>query len=64
VQGSTSADLAIVAISAAGQPTLLGTVPTAQGSSTSTTDENGHVFVADPAAGALLMIRDTFPKTE
>jgi hypothetical protein len=64
VQGSMSADLGIVGISAAGKPTLLGTVPTAMGSSTSTTDENGHVFVADPAAGALMRITDQFAKTE
>jgi hypothetical protein len=64
VQGSSSGDLGIVGISAKGEPTLLGTLKTTEGSSTSTTDENGRIFVADPAAGALLVVRDGFPKTD
>jgi hypothetical protein len=63
VQGSKSADLGIVGISATGEPSLLGSVPSA-GSSTSVTDERGRVFVGDPAAGALIRIIDTYPKTE
>jgi len=64
VQGATSGDLGIIGISAAGEPSLLGVIPTAMGSSTSVTDEHGHVFVGDPAAGALIRIIDTYPKTE
>jgi hypothetical protein len=63
VQGATSADLGIVAVSADGKPALLGAVPTA-GSSTSATDQHGHVFVADPPAGGLIRVADTYPKTE
>ena len=53
VQGATSGDLGIVGISAKGKPALLGVVPTAKGSSTSVTDQHGHVFVGNPAAGAV-----------
>jgi hypothetical protein len=63
VQGATSGDLGILGISPSGQPTHLGTVTTAA-SSTSVTDESGHVFVGDPENGALVRVRDTFPATE
>jgi hypothetical protein len=58
-----SGDLGIVGISPSGQPTFLGTVTTAA-SSTSVTDESGHVFVGDPENGGLLRVRDTYPATE
>jgi hypothetical protein len=61
--GGTSADLAIVAISDAGAPSLLGTARTAQGSKEVTSDDRGNVWVADQAGGRLLKIVDTFPAT-
>jgi hypothetical protein len=61
--GATSADLAIAGVSAAGVPTLLGTVPTAQGSQQVTSDDEGNVWVGDPAGGRLLKVRDTYPAT-
>jgi hypothetical protein len=63
VPGGTSADLGIVGISAAGVPTLLGTVPTAQGSKEVTSDEKGNAWVADPAGGRLLKVPDTYART-
>jgi len=63
VQGAGSSDLGIVGISASGAPSLLGSVPTAA-SSTSASDENGHVFVGDLGAGGLIRVRDTYPKTD
>jgi hypothetical protein len=62
VQGATSRDLGIVGISSSGKPSLLGVVTTAA-SSTSVTDEDGHVFVADPENGALIRVRDAYPAT-
>jgi hypothetical protein len=61
--GQTSADLSIVAISSAGVPTLLGTVPTAMGSQQVAADDQGNAWVADPAGGRLLKVRDTYPAT-
>ena len=61
--GATSADLAIVGISAAGTPTLLGTVPTAKGSQEVTSDDRGNAWVADQAGGRLLKVMDTYPAT-
>ncbi|HEX7670700.1 MAG TPA: hypothetical protein VF395_13995, partial [Polyangiaceae bacterium] len=63
VQGAGSGDLGIVGISPAGEPSLLGVVTTAA-SSTSATDEAGHVFVGDPENGGLVRVRDTYPVTE
>lgn len=63
VQGATTGDLGIVGISRSGEPALLGVVTTAA-SSTSATDENGHVFVGDPEGGGLIRVRDTYAMTE
>ena len=61
VPGGTSADLAIVGISAAGAPSLLGTVRAAQGSKGVTSDDQGNAWVADQARGRLLKVVDTDP---
>lgn len=61
--GQDSADLSIIAISAAGKPTLLGKVATANGSQMVAADEFGNAWVGDPAAGRLLKIRDTYAAT-
>jgi hypothetical protein len=61
--GQTSADLHIVGVSAAGKPTLLGTIPTAMGSQMVASDEFGNAWVGDPGGGRLLKIRDTYPAT-
>jgi hypothetical protein len=61
--GGTSADLAIVGISAAGAPTLLGSVRTAHGSQEVTADDRGNAWVADQARGRLLKVTDTYPPT-
>jgi hypothetical protein len=63
VPGGTSADLGIVGISAAGTPSLLGTVATAQGSKQVTSDDKGNAWVADPAGGRLLKVADTYLPT-
>jgi hypothetical protein len=63
VPGGTSADLAIVGVSAAGALKLLGTVPTAQGSKEVTADDRGNAWVADQTGGRLLRIVDTYPAT-
>ena len=61
--GQDSADLSIIAISAAGKPTLLGKAATANGSQMVAADEFGNAWVGDPAAGRLLKVRDTYPAT-
>jgi len=61
--GQDSADLSIIAISAAGKPTLLGKVPTAKGSQMVEADEFGNAWVGDPGAGRLLKVRDTYAAT-
>lgn len=61
--GQDSADLSIIAISAAGKATLLGKVPTANGSQMVEADEFGNAWVGDPAAGRLLKVRDTYAAT-
>jgi DNA-binding beta-propeller fold protein YncE len=61
--GGTSADLAIVGISPAGTPTLLGSAPTAKGSQEVTSDDRGNAWVADQANGRLLKVVDPYPAT-
>jgi hypothetical protein len=64
VPGGTSGDLGILAISSAGEPTLLGTVPTAPGARGVAADDRGNAWVCDPAAGGLLEVKDRFAKTD
>jgi hypothetical protein len=63
VPGGTSADLAIVAVASDGTLSLLGTVPTAQGSKEVTADDQGNAWVADQSGGQLLRVVDPFPAT-
>ncbi len=56
--GAKSATLAVVAVSATGVLSLLGEVPTAQGSHCAVADVSGHIYVCDPGAGRLLVVRD------
>jgi hypothetical protein len=58
-----SMKLSIIGISAAGMPTLLGTVQTAMGSQMVASDEFGNAWVGDPGAGRVLKIRDSYPAT-
>jgi hypothetical protein len=59
--GATSATTAILGVSAKGELTLLGTVPTARGAHGVVCDRNGHAFVADSGKGALLAFDDPYP---
>jgi hypothetical protein len=61
VPGAESATLTILGVSAQGQLSVLGSAPAATGSHCVTTDGNGRVFVGDPHAGRLLVIRDEYP---
>jgi hypothetical protein len=63
VAGQTSKDLSIIAVSAAGVPTLLGKVATAAGSQMVASDEYGNAWVGDPGGARLLKVRDTYPAT-
>ena len=51
--------LAIIGVSAGGQPSLLGTVETAKGSHAAAADNRGQVWVTDPDRGRLLVVNDT-----
>jgi hypothetical protein len=64
VPGGTTGDLGIVAVSAAGEPSLLGTIPTAQGARGVVADDRGNAWVCDPAGGDLLKVEDRFAKTD
>jgi hypothetical protein len=62
--GQDSADLSIIGISAAGVPSLLGTIATAKGSQMVASDDYGNAWVGDPGAGRVLKVRDTYPATQ
>jgi DNA-binding beta-propeller fold protein YncE len=51
--------LAVIGVSAVGEPRLLGTVETAKGSHAAAADNHGQVWVTDPNHGRLLVIKDT-----
>jgi DNA-binding beta-propeller fold protein YncE len=51
--------LAIIGVSAGGEPRLLGTVETAKGSHAAAADNRGQVWVTDPHHGRLLVVTDT-----
>jgi DNA-binding beta-propeller fold protein YncE len=59
--GAGSATMAIVGVAASGQPTVLGTVPTASGAHCVTADDRGNAWVCDPDHGQLLVFRDAYP---
>jgi DNA-binding beta-propeller fold protein YncE len=56
VGAARAATLTVVGILLDGQPRVLGTFPTAQGARNAVTDQNGSVYLADPAHGALLIV--------
>lgn len=63
VPGGMTADLAIVGVSKAGVPSLLGLAPTAPGSKQVVADDQWNAWVADQGGGRLLRISDPFPAT-
>lgn len=52
--------LAIIGLSTSGEPRLLGTVETANGSHAAAADNRDQVWVTDPHHGRLLVVKDTF----
>lgn len=59
--GATSKTMAILGVSAKGELSLLGTVPTAAGAHCATTDTRGNVYVCAPASGKILTFHDAYP---
>lgn len=59
--GGKSATMAILGVSASGELSLLGVVPTASYAHCVTVDKHGTAFVCDPGHGQLLVVKDTFP---
>lgn len=58
--GAGSATMAFVGVAASGQPTLLGTVPTARGAHCVTADDRDNAWVCDPDHGQLLVFKDSY----
>jgi len=61
--GGKSATMAVLAVSAKGKLSLLGTFQTAQGSHCVATDFAGNVLVCDPQKGRLLLFQDGYPSS-
>jgi hypothetical protein len=61
--GAKSATMAFVAIAPSGHPTLLGTVPTAEGAHCVAADDRRSAWVCDPDHGQLLVFNDPYPAT-
>jgi len=61
--GGKSATMAVLAVSAKGELSLLGTFPTAQGAHCVATDFAGNVLVCDPQKGRLLLFQDGHPSS-
>jgi hypothetical protein len=59
--GSKSGTLAIMAVSASGELSLLGTTPTAHGGHCVAADRIGNAYVCDPSQGQLLVVKDPYP---
>jgi hypothetical protein len=51
--------MAIAGVSDEGKLTLLGTIPTAVGAHCAVADDHRQVWICDPKAGRLLVVRDT-----
>jgi DNA-binding beta-propeller fold protein YncE len=58
VPAADAAALSILGVSARGELTPLGTVPTAPGAHCAAADDRANVYVCDPRRGALLVLRD------
>lgn len=61
--GATSKTMAILGVSAKGELSLLGTVPTAAGAHCATADTSGNVYVCAPASGKILTFHDAYPSS-
>jgi len=61
VPAGKTGQMAIAGVSAEGKLTLLGTVATAQGAHCAVADDHRQVWICDPKAGRLLVVRDTLP---
>ena len=62
--GEESATMAIIAISPEGKPSVLGTVKTADGAHCVAADDHNNVYVCDPSAGRLLIMKDSAPQSK
>jgi hypothetical protein len=62
VPGGDSATLTILAVGPGGKLDVLGRVAVAAGSHCAAADDTRHVYVCDPKQGALLVVRDPFPR--
>ncbi len=61
VPASKMGQMAIAGVSDDGKLTLLGTVDTAVGAHCAVADDHNQVWVCDPKAGRLLVVKDTMP---
>jgi DNA-binding beta-propeller fold protein YncE len=61
VPASKTGEMAIVGVSAQGKLALLGKVATAVGAHCAVADDHRQVWICDPKAGRLLVVRDTLP---
>jgi hypothetical protein len=61
VPAAKTGQMAIVGVSNEGKLTLLGTVVTAQSAHCAVADDHRQVWICDPKAGRLLVVRDTLP---
>ena len=62
--GGASASMATIGISASGGAQVLGTVATAKHAHCVAAADHGAVYVCDPAAGRILMFKDSFPASK
>ena len=56
--------MAILGISKAGALTLLSTVKTARGAHCVAADDHHQAWICDPDHGQLLLVDDTYPRSE
>jgi hypothetical protein len=61
VPAAEDADLTIIGVKRRGALESLGTIPVASGSHCAAADDQGYVYVCDPAKGRLLAIPDPYP---
>ena len=61
VPASKTGQMAVVRVANDGKLSQLGTVVTAQGAHCAVADDKNQVWICDPKAGRLLVVRDTLP---
>ena len=61
VPAAKTGQMAVVGVSREGKLALLGSVETAQGAHCAVADDHRQVWICDPRAGRLLVVRDTLP---